>query len=53
MTTNEAPAAAGDRETAGTDHGTAVEDMDLSPLGLADAPAKEEDQDSIVHPGNS
>lgn len=27
--------------------------MDLSPLGLADAPAKEEDQDSIVHPGNS
>jgi hypothetical protein len=53
MTTNEAPVAARDRETAQTDHGTAVEDMDLSPLGLADTPAKEEDQDSIVYPGNS
>ncbi|MDQ0867856.1 hypothetical protein QFZ70_000329 [Arthrobacter sp. V1I9] len=31
----------------------ALEDMDLTPEGLADAPAHEEDQESIVHTGNS
>ena len=31
----------------------AIEDMDLTPEGLADAPAHEEDQESIVHTGNS
>jgi hypothetical protein len=31
----------------------ALEDMDLTPDGLADAPAHEEDQESIVHTGNS
>lgn len=30
-----------------------LEDLDLSPAGLADAPAKEEVQDSIVYTGNS
>jgi hypothetical protein len=28
-------------------------DMDLSPLGLADAPANEVDPDSLVYTGNS
>ncbi|MBT2566971.1 hypothetical protein J7I84_10790 [Arthrobacter sp. ISL-85] len=32
---------------------TGVEDLDLTPDGLADAPAHEEDQESIVHTGNS
>ncbi|WP_230121378.1 hypothetical protein [Arthrobacter sp. Bi83] len=32
---------------------TRVEDLDLSPQGLADAPASREDPDSLVHPGNS
>jgi len=30
-----------------------VEDLDLSPQGLADAPASQQDPDSIVYPGNS
>lgn len=30
-----------------------IEDLDLTPSGLADAPANEQDQDSIVHTGNS
>lgn len=30
-----------------------VDAMDLSPNGLADAPANEQDHDSIVYPGNS
>jgi hypothetical protein len=33
--------------------GTAVEDMDLSPLGLKDAPAQDENEHSLVDPGNS
>jgi hypothetical protein len=33
--------------------GRAAEDMDLSPLGLKDAPAQEEDEQSLVNPGNS
>ncbi|WP_211882968.1 hypothetical protein [Pseudarthrobacter albicanus] len=33
--------------------GLAVEDMDLSPLGLKDAPAQEEDEHSLVNSGNS
>jgi hypothetical protein len=33
--------------------GLAAEDMDLSPLGLKDAPAQEEDEQSLVNPGNS
>jgi hypothetical protein len=39
------PAASGDR--------LGVEDLDLSPQGLADAPASQQDPDSIVYPGNS
>jgi hypothetical protein len=30
-----------------------LEDMDLSPQGLADAPAHQEDPDSIVYAGSS
>lgn len=30
-----------------------VDDLDLSPQGLADAPANQLDPDSIVFPGNS
>jgi hypothetical protein len=32
---------------------TAVDDLDLTPDGLADTPARQEDPDSIVHTGNS
>ncbi len=42
-----APAAA----TPGTSSG--AEGWDLSPLGLADAPANQQDPDSIVYVGNS
>lgn len=31
----------------------AVEHFDLTPAGLADAPAQQLDLDSLVHPGNS
>ncbi|MCQ6271164.1 hypothetical protein M8J71_11790 [Pseudarthrobacter sp. R1] len=30
-----------------------IEDLDLTPAGLADAPANELDRESIVHTGNS
>lgn len=30
-----------------------LEDLDLTPAGLADAPANELDRESIVHTGNS
>jgi hypothetical protein len=30
-----------------------LDDLDLTPDGLADAPAHEEDQESLVHTGNS
>jgi hypothetical protein len=30
-----------------------LEDLDLTPAGLADAPASEQDRESIVHTGNS
>jgi hypothetical protein len=32
---------------------TGLENLDLSPQGLADAPAHQEDPDSIVYAGNS
>jgi hypothetical protein len=32
---------------------TAIEDLDLTPEGLAGTPALQEDPDSIVHTGNS
>lgn len=31
----------------------ALEDLDLTPDGLADAPALQQDHESIVHTGNS
>ncbi|WP_181037536.1 hypothetical protein [Arthrobacter sp. ZGTC412] len=34
-------------------HLASLEDLDLTPAGLADAPAREEDRESIVHTGNS
>jgi hypothetical protein len=30
-----------------------IEDLDLTPEGLADAPAHQQDSESIVHTGNS
>jgi hypothetical protein len=30
-----------------------IHEFDLSPAGLADAPANQQDCDSLVHPGNS
>lgn len=30
-----------------------LEDLDLTPEGLADTPAQRQDPDSIVHTGNS
>lgn len=32
---------------------TAIEDLDLTPEGLADTAARQEDPDSLVHTGNS
>ncbi|WP_171046792.1 hypothetical protein [Pseudarthrobacter sp. NamE5] len=31
----------------------ALEDLDLTPAGLADAPAHQQDPQSLVHTGNS
>jgi hypothetical protein len=42
-----------DKDAQGNEPGTAVEDMDLSPLGLKDAPAQDENEQSLVDPGNS
>ena len=39
------PAAAGEQPS--------LNDLDLSPQGLADAPASEIDPDSLAYPGNS
>jgi hypothetical protein len=38
---------------AGQKYLTSVEDLDLTPEGLADAPAHQQDPESIVHTGNS
>jgi hypothetical protein len=32
---------------------TRIEDLDLTPEGLSDAPAHQQDPESIVHTGNS
>jgi hypothetical protein len=32
---------------------TCIEDLDLTPEGLANAPAHQQDPESIVHTGNS
>jgi hypothetical protein len=37
----------------GPTHPASIEDLDLTPAGLADAPANEQDRESIVHTGNS
>lgn len=44
-----------DPATAGPAHETrrGLEDLDLTPEGLADTPAHQEDYESIVHTGNS
>lgn len=44
---------AADKDAEGNEPGAAVEDMDLSPLGLKDAPAQDENEQSLVDPGNS
>lgn len=44
---------AADKDAEGNEPGAAVEDMDLSPLGLKDAPAQDENEHSLVDPGNS
>jgi hypothetical protein len=40
-------------QTAPSTAPTNLEDLDLTPDGLADAPAHQQDQESIVHTGNS
>ncbi|WP_164198699.1 hypothetical protein [[Micrococcus luteus] ATCC 49442] len=50
MTTDSAPT---EPPTAARPTPPRVEDLDLSPQGLADAPANQEDPDNLVHPGNS
>jgi antitoxin (DNA-binding transcriptional repressor) of toxin-antitoxin stability system len=53
---NKAPApesGAADKDAEENEPGAAVEDMDLSPLGLKDAPAQDENEHSLVDPGNS
>jgi hypothetical protein len=47
VTQHPAPAVLGRRAPAG------IEAFDLTPEGLADAPALKEDPESIVHTGNS
>jgi hypothetical protein len=37
----------------GTAGAASIEDLDLTPAGLADAPASEQDRESLVHTGNS
>ncbi len=53
MTTNSyntGPEAAFPRRQAGL---RSIDDLDLTPAGLSDAPANEQDPDSMVHTGNS
>jgi hypothetical protein len=50
VTNHSAPEAA---PTAARQERPRLEDLDLSPQGLADAAAHQEDPDSIVYPGNS
>jgi hypothetical protein len=42
-----------DKDAEENEPGAEVEDMDLSPLGLKDAPAQDENEHSLVDPGNS
>lgn len=44
---------AADKDAKGNEADAAVEDMDLSPLGLKDAPAQDENEHTLVDPGNS
>jgi hypothetical protein len=44
---------AADKDAEGSEPGAPVGDMDLSPLGLKDAPAQDENGHNIVDPGNS
>ena len=44
---------AADKDAEANESGAAAEDMDLSPLGLKDAPAQDENENSLVDPGNS
>lgn len=52
MTTN-SHTTARDATPAGQKNLTCIEDLDLTPEGLADAPAHQQDPESIVHTGNS
>ena len=54
MNEGESPeSGAADKDAEENESGAAVEDMDLSPLGLKDAPAQDENEHSLVDPGNS
>ena len=44
---------AADKDAEENESVAAMEDMDLSPLGLKDAPAQDETEHSLVDPGNS
>lgn len=51
--TNNSPITAPATTPAGGSETPAIEDLDLTPEGLADTPAHEQDPDSLVHTGNS
>ncbi|WP_258804828.1 hypothetical protein [Pseudarthrobacter sp. NS4] len=53
MTNDSHSTAPGPTSADGPETPTAVEDLDLTPRGLADAPALQQDPDSLVHTGNS
>lgn len=54
MTNNNVHTAAPQTTTAAVrEDRTPIEDLDLTPDGLADTPAHQEDPDSLVHTGNS
>ncbi|MDR6558589.1 hypothetical protein J2809_002959 [Arthrobacter pascens] len=44
---------AADKDAEENEPAAAAEDMDLSPVGLKDAPAQDENEHSLVDPGNS
>ena len=53
MMNNSHSAAPPDTAPCGQGTPISMEDLDLTPEGLADAPAHQQDSESIVHTGNS
>lgn len=53
MTNNNFSTAGNAAPAAGQESLSALDDLDLTPAGLADAPALQMDPESLVHTGNS